>query len=67
MRNDLFWAIVLAVFVAFVFVAGPLVNPREVPVIWDGDRPSCPVGYDLSADEAEARAGLDSAHCERSR
>ena len=27
------------------------------------DRPSCPVGYDLAADERAARAGEDSARC----
>ena len=56
MRNDLFWAIVLAAFIAFVLVAGPLVNPREVPVIWDGDRPTCPAGYQPTADQDHADA-----------
>ena len=30
------------------------------------DRPSCPVGYDLAADERAARAGEDSARCVKS-
>lgn len=56
MRNDAFWLIVLAVFVAFVMVAGSLVNPREVPVIWQGDRPTCPVGYQATTDQDAAIA-----------
>lgn len=58
----------MAAFIAFVMVAGSLVRSPEVPVIWQGDSPSCPVGYDLTADEAEAHAGVyDVAHCELSR
>ena len=37
----------------------------EVSVIWTGNTPSCPAGYDLLADESAALAGRDSAHCVR--
>ena len=37
----------------------------EAPVTWQGDTPSCPAGYDIVADESEALAGKDSAHCVR--
>jgi hypothetical protein len=40
-------------------------NSEEAPVIWNGDAPSCPAGFDLVADEEAAHAGLDSAHCVR--
>jgi len=37
----------------------------EAPVTWQGDTPSCPAGYDIVADESEALASKDSAHCVR--
>jgi hypothetical protein len=37
--------------------------PAEIPVTWIGDKPSCSPGFDLVADEDEALAGKDSAHC----
>ena len=40
-------------------------NNEEAPVIWNGDAPSCPAGFNLVVDEAAAYAGQDSAHCVR--
>jgi len=42
-----------------------LKNCAEVPVIWQGNTPTCPAGYNAVAEESEAIAGRDSAHCVR--
>jgi len=40
-------------------------NCAEAPVIWNGEAPSCPVGFNLVADEEAAYAGQPAAHCVR--
>lgn len=43
-----------------------LVGARKPPLAkWDGSRWSCPPGWQVVADEREAAAGRDSAHCSR--
>jgi len=62
----LFDAVLLALVLrASVNVYRAYQSPTEVRVSWQGSTPSCPAGYNLVADQAEAMAGRDSAHCVR--
>ena len=60
------WVFVAGFAMALV-IAGALVALmfRAPKAHWTGTEWTCPAGYDVVADESEAIAGKDSAHCVR--
>ncbi len=50
-------------FLVVLGLAAAAIWYKEPAPRFDGDRWSCPAGYDVYADEAEAIAGTDFVHC----